>query len=426
MGEEKTEPATDHKRQEARKSGNVLKSQDATVAALLFAFAYSISFVAQHIFRWCYGFFVETFENLHLYTDYELTGVLGILLKASLIILICSAPMAAIAFLIAWGSNFMQVGVLFTTKPLNPSEGIKKLNPIKGFKNIFSMKKVIELGKAFIKLIVISWLFYSSIMDMMGPILQTSDMSIGAAMGFAGSMVLSIGQKVALAMVAIAGLDWFLQRWQYNKSLKMSRKEIMDEYKKLEGDPHVKGRLRQKQMEMAMNAGRGAVADADVVITNPTHYAVALEYKPKKGQKSPKVIAKGKNAYALEIRRIAEENFILVVEDPPTARALYSQVEVDQDIPPELFQAVAKIIALLYKGRRRHENQPEMPAQDLLAATQPKYAEDMVESIPEVDPIPEAVPGPIPEVMPADPSEPPAEPRPDDEASRLQDGPSPL
>ena len=407
MGEEKTEPATDHKRQEARRSGNVLKSQDAIVAALLFAFAYSISFVAQNIFRWCYGFFVETFENLHLYTNYELTGVLGLLLKACLIILICSAPMAAIAFLVAWIGNFMQVGVLITTKPLNAAEGLKKLNPIKGFKNIFSVKKLIELGKAFVKLIVIGWLFYSSIMDMMGPILQTSDMSIGAAMGFAGSMVLSIGQKVALAMVAIAAIDWFLQRWQYNKSLKMSRKEIMDEYKKLEGDPHVKGRLRQKQMEMAMNAGRGAVADADVVITNPTHYAVALEYKPKRGQKSPKVIAKGKNAYALEIRRIAEENFILVVEDPPTARALYSQVEVEQDIPPELFQAVAKIIALLYKGRRRHETQAPVEAQDLLAATQPKYAEEMVEAVPEAAPVVEV--SPVPEAT----SAPEAQPEPD-------------
>lgn len=358
------------------------------MAALLFAFAYSISFVAQNIFRWCYGFFVETFENLHLYTDYDLTGVTGILLKACLILLICSAPMAAICFLIAWIGNFMQVGVLITTKPLNAAEGLKKLNPIKGFKNIFSMKKVVELLKSFVKLIVIAWLFYGSIMDMMGPILQTSDMSIGAAMGFAGSLVLSIGQKVALAMVAIAGLDWFLQKWLYEKSLKMSRKEMMDEYKKLEGDPHVKGRQRQKQMEMAMNAGRGAVADADVVITNPTHYAVALEYKPKRGQKSPRVIAKGKNAYALEIRRIAEENFILVVEDPPTARALYNQVEVEQDIPPELFQAVAKIIALLYKGRRRHETQTPVEAQDLLASTQPAFAEEMV--VPQAEAQPEA------------------------------------
>ncbi len=367
------------------------------MAALLFAFAYSISFVAQHIFRWCYALFVETFENLHLYTDYELTGVLGILLKACLVIMICSAPMAAIAFMVAWIGNFMQVGVLITTKPLNPAEGLKKLNPVKGFKNIFSMKKLIDLGKAFIKLIVIGWLFYSSIMDMMGPILQTSDMSIVGGMGLVGNLVLSIGQKVALAMVAIAGFDWFLQRWQYNKSLKMSRKEIMDEYKKLEGDPHVKGRLRQKQMEMAMNAGRGAVADADVVITNPTHYAVALEYKPKKGQKSPRVIAKGKNAYALEIRRIAEENFILVVEDPPTARALYQQVEVEQDIPAELFQAVAKIIALLYKGRRRHETQEQVPAQDLLAATQPAYAEDLVEPVVETVAEPTAPTEPEPE-----------------------------
>lgn len=360
MSDEKTEPATDHKRQEARKSGNVLKSQDVTVTFLLFGLAYGINATGQLAFKYLYGFFVETYEQLYLFTDYDLKGVTGILLKACLIILICSVPLASLAFLLTWLGNLLQVGVMITLKPLNAAEGFKKLDPIKGAKNLFSMKKVIELVKSIIKIIIIGWLVYGVVRDSLGQILLTSGMAVPASMTLLGSLLLTILQKIALAMIAIMILDYGLQRWQYEKSLKMSKQEQKDEYKKLEGDPHVKGRIRQKQMEMAMNAGRGAVAEADVVITNPTHYAVALEYKPKKGQKAPVVIAKGKNAYALEIRRIAEDNFILIVEDPPTARMLYSQVEVDQAVPPELFQVVAKIIALLYKGRRRPQAQQAM------------------------------------------------------------------
>jgi flagellar biosynthetic protein FlhB len=370
VSDEKTEPATDHKRQEARKSGQVLKSQDVVVTFMLFGLTYSLNFAGQNAFKYLYGFFVEAYENLALYTHYDLEGILGILLKACLIIVICCAPLAAIAFVLTWLGNLLQVGFNFTAKPLNPTEGFKKINPIKGVKNLFSMKKVIELVKSLIKLVVIGWLAYGVVKDALGQILLASGASVGGGMGLVGSLAMSIVQKIAYAMIAIMILDYGLQKWQFEKSLKMSKQEQRDEYKKLEGDPHVKARIRHKQMEMAMNAGRGSVSESDVVVVNPTHYAVALQYKPKRGQKAPVVLAKGKNAYALEIRRIAEENFILIVEDPPTARMLYAGAKVDEPIPPEMFQAVAKIIALLYKGRRR----PQAP--------QPVLAEMPVAPIP--------------------------------------------
>lgn len=399
MSDEKTEPATDHKRQEARKSGNVLKSQDVTVTFLLFGLAYTINAFGQLAFKYLYGFFVETYEQLYLFTDYDLKGISGLLLKACLIILICSVPIASVAVLLTWLGNLLQVGVNITLKPLNPAEGFKKINPIKGAKNLFSVKKVIELVKSVLKIVIIGWLTYGIVRDALGQILQTTGAAVPASMALLGGLLLTILQKIAFTMIVIMILDYGLQKWQYEKSLKMSKQEQKDEYKKLEGDPHVKGRIRQKQMEMAMNAGRGAVAEADVVITNPTHYAVALEYKPKKGQKAPVVIAKGKNAYALEIRRIAEENFILIVEDPPTARMLYAQVDVDQEVPPDLFQAVAKIIALLYKGRRRPQAQqptltelPAMPVptdvQLALEAVVPEPVAEIV--VPEATDAPEA------------------------------------
>ena len=352
MADEKTESATDHKRSEARKSGQVLKSPDVTVTFLLFGLATSTNFLIQFAFTNLHGFMLEIFEALSSYQHFDIKAILGILLKACLVILICSVPFAALAFLLTWLGNLLQVGVLITLKPLNPSENFKKLNPVSGFKNLFSLKKVIDLLKGIIKIIVIGWLAYNVVRDGLGTILVSTDRSIYASMALLGNLLYTILQKITTAMVILMVFDYGIQKWQYEKSLKMSKQEIKDEYKKLEGDPHVKGRIRQKQMEMAMNAGRGSVENADVVITNPTHYAVALEYKPRKGQKAPVVVAKGKGAFALEIRRIAEQNFILVVEDPPTARALYDQAEVDQPIPPELFQVVAKIISVLYRGRR--------------------------------------------------------------------------
>lgn len=365
------------------------------VTALLFALAYTINPLGQLAFQYLYRFFVEAYEQIPSLLHFDLPGISGLLLKACLVILICSVPIATIAVLVTYLGNLLQVGVLFTLKPLNAAEGLKKLNPVKGVKNIFSMKKVIELVKSIIKIIIIGWLAYGIIHDALGAILLSTDRSVPASMTLLGSLALAVLQKIAYAMIAIMILDYGLQKWQFEKSLKMSKQEQKDEYKKLEGDPHVKARIRHKQMEMAANAGRGSVADADVVITNPTHYAVAIEYKPKKGQKAPIILAKGKGAYALEIRRIAEENFILIVEDPPTARALYQSAQIDQPIPQDLFQAVAKIIALLYRGRRRPQAaQPlmtEMPAMPV-----PMHLLEQLEGIePEVvvPPVSEEEPG---------------------------------
>ncbi len=398
MSDEKTEPATDHKRSEARKSGQVLKSPDVIVTFLLFGLASSMNFLVQLAFRNLHGFMLEVFQALSSYQHFDLKGILGILLKGCLVILACSVPFAAVGFLLTWLGNLLQVGVLITLKPLNPSENFKKLNPVSGFKNLFSIKKVIDLLKAIVKIIVIGWLAYNVVKDGLGTILVSTDRSIYASMALLGNLMFTILQKITTAMIVLMVVDYGIQKWQYEKSLKMSKQEIKDEYKKLEGDPHVKGRIRQKQMEMAMNAGRGSVENADVVITNPTHYAVALEYKPKKGQKAPVVVAKGVGAFALEIRRIAEQNFILIVEDPPTARALYDQSEIDQPIPPELFQVVAKIISVLYRGRRQApQSRPiplvpvAMPPVDLdPLALQPPARTEMPPAPPEPGPKPES------------------------------------
>lgn len=341
------------------------------IAFLLYVVAYSINMLGPFWYRTLYSFFIETVESVPSTTGLEYGAAMTLTGKALIITFMCVAPLAALAFFATWITNLLQVGVLITFKPLEIGEGIKKLNPIAGIKRIFSIKQVIELLKAFVKIFIIAWTIFAVVKDTLGPILRSMDMHPAAALGLAGGLVLTIAQKVALAMIAIALLDFFFQKWQYEKSLRMSHKEIRDEYKKLEGDPLVKSRQRQKQMEMAMNAMRGSVPLADIIVTNPTHYAVALAYKPKEGMKSPKVVAKGKDRAALEIRRIGEENFILIVEDPPTAQALFASVRVDQDVPPELFHAVAKIIALLYRGKRKAAAAKPVDPMSLLPVASP-------------------------------------------------------
>ncbi|MBI6546029.1 MAG: EscU/YscU/HrcU family type III secretion system export apparatus switch protein, partial [Cyanobacteria bacterium NC_groundwater_1444_Ag_S-0.65um_54_12] len=224
MGEEKTEPATDHKREEARKRGNVLKSQDVIIAFLIFVMAYSINGLGPHWYRTIHAFFVETLENLPIYAPLDYGTALRITGKALVVVFLCAAPMAALAFLATWLANLLQVGVLFTLKPLSFEEGIKKLNPISGIKRIFSLKQFIELIKSFLKILIIGWTIYGVVKDALAQILRSMDMHPASALGFAGGLVLTIAQKLALALVVIAGLDYFFQRWQYEKSLRMSHK----------------------------------------------------------------------------------------------------------------------------------------------------------------------------------------------------------
>lgn len=378
MADEKTEPATDHKREEERKRGNIMKSQEVVIAAFLYAVALTLNFAAANIYRLTYGFFVQSYQGIPL-ADFSWGYYLGLLLKAAIILLLGSLPLAGVAFLVAWLATILQVGVLFSSEAMKLENGLKKLNPVNGFKNLFSLKKLVEVVKSFIKMIIIGWTIYAVVNGSLGPVLQSYDMGVADALRLAGHLAVLVADKVALAMIVIAAIDYLYQKWQYEKNIRMSKQEVKDEYKKLEGDPHVKGRQRQRQMEIAMGQARKAVPNADVVVTNPTHYAVALEYKPRSGMKAPVVIAKGKNHMARIIREIAEEHFILIAEDPPTARALY-QVKIDDPIPPDLFQAVAKIIALLYKGRRPVAGPP--PITSIPSSAPPLFMESSVPESP--------------------------------------------
>jgi flagellar biosynthetic protein FlhB len=357
--EDKKHDPTHHKLDEERKKGNTLKVQDVMTAAVLLVSAYFLASWVNTAFTYLLKYWVETLETLPEYASLTYLQILKLLARAATVVFIVTVPFVAAIVLTVLVIMYAQVGWLITFKPLEPK--FEKIDPIKGFKNKinpFKIKQLFNLTKTFLLMLAIGWMIYTTLRDHIGTILNALTLTPAGGLGLIGYLAFELAKKVGLLMIVVAFVSYMFERWQWWKGMKMSDKEIKDEYKKLEGDPHIKGKQKQKMYEMAQGAMREAVPNADVVVTNPTHYAVALEYKPHRGMKSPIVIAKGKNHLALLIRQIAEENFIPTVEDPATARALYAQVKIGQGIPQELFVAVAKIIASIMRKRQRQVTMP--------------------------------------------------------------------
>jgi flagellar biosynthetic protein FlhB len=346
--QEKTEEATPKKIEDARKEGNVPKSQD--VSGLFTLFIASLTLLTLLLL------FKEEFFQLFQYilqfnpdnlTKLNLFHLVFATIKVFLLTAVIFAIPVAIAGILG---NVAQFGFIFTTKPLTPD--LNKLNPIKGFGNLFSLKKAIDglkiTLKAFVTLGIGFWLFFQFIQELptvaLFPLHQQMDWLLKKIIIIAFTMIL------VTAFFAIA--DLLIVRKQYFDKLKMSKQEIKDEYKNMEGDPHIKQKIRQIQMEMSRKRMISDVPTADVVITNPTHYSVALRYDKEKDQ-IPRVIAKGIDNMALQIRKIAKEHNIEIVENPPLARGLYKAVEVEEHIPDEFFKAVAEILAYVYKQRNQ-------------------------------------------------------------------------
>ena len=344
--EEKTEKATPKKRREAREKGQVLKSQEITSVLLLIA-----TFVGLKIFgSYMYNNIIK-FTN-HSLTEYnniqDFFTIKGINLMFTELIIITAqivAPIAAIALLVGLISNYMQVGFLFTTKNL----GIKlnRINPIEGFKKIFSPKSLIEFFKSILKIFAVSYVIFSYILSEIKNINKLFDMELTAVIVYLGNTTFGIVLRAAGVLAFIAVIDYIYQWWDFEKNLKMSKKEVKEEYKQVEGDPHIKSKIKEKQRQMAMTRMMQDVPKADVIITNPTHYAVALKYDKEKCD-APFLLAKGMNTVAENIKKVALESDIPMVENKPLAQGLYKNVEIGDIIPEELYQAVAEVLAYVY------------------------------------------------------------------------------
>ena len=241
--------------------------------------------------------------------------------------------------------NVLQVGWKITTKPLKPKPD--KFNPINGFKRIFSKDSLFELVKSIIKIVLIIYVAYSSIKGEANNIFVLYDIPLMQAVILCGNIIINAGFKISLVYLVIGIVDFIYQKHKFNEEMKMTKQEVKDEYKNTEGNPEIKGRQRQRMREASQRRMMQDVPKADVVITNPTHLAVAIKYDADTA-KAPIVLAKGEDYLAMKIREAAKENHIEIVENKPLARMLYANVDIGQEIPPELYQAVAEVLAMVY------------------------------------------------------------------------------
>ncbi|OGI09395.1 MAG: flagellar biosynthesis protein FlhB [Candidatus Margulisbacteria bacterium GWF2_35_9] len=352
MGDQgdKTEEPTPHKLREARKKGQVVKSKEITTAMLFFASYYVLKGSIENIWNKVTEYLRTTIAIIG--TDLNFI-ILGRLLKEGMMtMLICLAPLMAANLIIAILLESLQTGFNFSTDALKPK--LSKINPIEGFKRLVSIKGFVELAKSMAKMFLIVFIMQKTVIPEIPMLLQTGNMPILGAIGKVGEIAFTVAIRVGLFYVFIAILDYFWQRQQFMKQMRMTKQEIKDEYKKLEGDPMVK--QRQRDMAMQMSAGRkgGGVAGADAVVTNPTHIAVAIQYDPEIMQ-SPRVIDKGKMLIAEHIKAIADENQILIVENKELAWELFQTTEIGDEIPPSLFSSVAEILALVYEIRKKRK-----------------------------------------------------------------------
>ncbi len=350
-GGEKTEEPTAKKKQDTRKDGKVPKSKELSSGVELIALFLILKFWVGHMGENFMELFGEIYEKFPAYTTYWN----GRIVKEDYTVLINNVyvellkqllPFFAVGIVIAVGVNMLQFKFQVSTKPLKPK--FSKLNPVSGAKRLFSKDKIIELLKSIAKVVLIMAIVYSTIKDNWVYLVQFYGMPLNQAIELIGSIVINMGLKISLVFMIVAFADLFYQRRKFNNDIKMTKQEVKDEYKNAEGDPQIKGKMRAKMREASQRRMMQDVPKADVVITNPTHYAVALRYDASTGS-APVVLAKGADYVAQKIKEIARENHVEIVENKPLARMLYANVDIGQEVPPELYQAVAEVLAMVYK-----------------------------------------------------------------------------
>lgn len=347
---DKTEKATPKKRQDARKKGQVVKSQDVSAAFLLLALFLLLYFWAPSMLESMFSFFHQSIEKNMLIESLNQDTVMEIYSQSLMEMAKIALPILLVAMVIGIAANFFQFGFLFTTEQLKFD--LKKLDPIKGIKKIISLRAIVNLIKSLLKVAFIgtvtAFIIWMNLEDVLSLSLHNPWEILSTVARLTGLM----GIAAAIVLILIGVLDYTYEKFDYEKNLKMSKQDIKDEYKNAEGDPKIKSKIKQRQREMAMRRMMQEIPNADVVITNPTHYAIALKYD-EKSMEAPKVVAKGTDFVAQKIKLIAKENNVVMVENRPLARAMYDKVEIGDFVPEEFFKAVAEVLAYVYRIKRK-------------------------------------------------------------------------
>lgn len=354
-GGEKTEEPTSKKLSDARKEGQVAKSREIANAfgllALFLIMKIYVGSMGTKLIESFSGVYNQIPNVIQMYDSKVPVASITTLVKSMMLrMLLIIAPILLIGLLVAFVCDLVQVRWAPTTKPLRPK--FNKLSPASGFKRIFSANSLMELAKSIIKILLICYVAYSFLKDRINEILLLYDIGLNQAIGLIGGIVTDLGIRIAAVYMVIAFADYAYQKWKFRKDMKMTKQEVKDEYKNQEGDPQVKGRQKQRMQEASRRRMMQHLPEADVVITNPTHYAVAIKYDPDQYD-APYVIAKGEDYLAQKIKEVAKENDVEIVENKPLARMLYANVDIGGLIPPELYQSVAEVLAFVYhlKGK---------------------------------------------------------------------------
>lgn len=351
-GGEKTEEPTAKKLSDARKEGQVAKSMELVTATMLLAMFVMLKIVVGFIGTK----FIESFTEIYplfeemIHDDFSRITATALLQDGLFDVAFISLPIFASAIIVSFAINVAQVKWEITTKPLQPKGS--KLNPVNGMKRIFSKDKLFELVRDSVKIIFIFIIAYTSLKNEINTLTLLYDFSLEQAIVFIGELVIDLGIKISAFYLVIGLADYIYQKFKFKRDLRMTKQEIKDEYKQQEGDPQIKGKIKSKMREASQRRMMQQLPEADVVITNPTHFACAIKYD-KDTAEAPVLIAKGADYVAQKIKEVAKEHDIPIVENKPLARMLYYNVDLDKEIPKELYQMTAEVLAYVYKLKNK-------------------------------------------------------------------------
>ncbi len=351
LSSEKTEDATPKRKRDERKKGNIAKSKEVSSALTLVGFTIFMPALTK--------FMVTSFTNIMTefltfdITEFTYSGVQSLLINGMIYVLKLFLPVALIFMSLGVAANLIQTGLVFSNEGLKPK--LSKIDPIKGLKNIFSMKNLGTLVKNLVIVTILGYIGYSFYKNKYLEVIKLSNIYIPTLIYEIEDLVFEILTKICIATSVIAFGDFLFQKFTHKKSIKMTKQEVKEEFKQAEGDPQLKSKIKQKQREISSQTRIQAVPQATVIITNPTHISVAIKYE-KGVQEAPVVIAKGAGNLAFKIREIAKKHDIEIMENKPLARTLYKNVAIDQEVPEEMYQAVAEILVAVYKIKNRYKS----------------------------------------------------------------------
>ena len=344
---EKTEDPTAKKQSDAKGKGQVGKSQEINSTFVILSGFLALKVFGGSIYNEIVGYMIYIFSHLDQPVDVE--SVMHLFLGMLLVLAKTALPIMAVITITGLTINYFQVGVIFSTEAIGFN--LEKLNPITGFGRMFSKRSLVELAKSILKIVVVGFFIYRYLAKEITQLPKLIYADLNSVLHLTSELVFTLAFQICGVMFVLAVIDYMYQKWEHLQGLKMSKQDVKDENKQSEGDPQIKGKIKQKQREMAMQRMMQEVPKADVIVTNPTHFAVALKYE--QGMTAPVIVAKGKDLIAQRIKEIAKEARVVIVENRPLARALYATAEIGDVVPQDLYKSVAEVLAYVYRLKNK-------------------------------------------------------------------------